>query len=105
MKCSMGVGCEEYGVCFAAAHGQPDRCPLEDNMNTLTPPRELLEKKCCTPTEEELRLLQAGEYTPEELRGGREPSCPKCWREKHKALREAADRVISINGEAHWREL
>lgn len=24
--CNMGVGCEEYGVCYAAAHGEPDRC-------------------------------------------------------------------------------
>lgn len=24
--CDLGVGCEEYGVCYAAAHGQPDRC-------------------------------------------------------------------------------
>lgn len=25
-KCTLGVGCEEHGVCYAAAHGQPDRC-------------------------------------------------------------------------------
>jgi hypothetical protein len=27
-KCTMGVGCDEAGVCYAAAHGQPERCPL-----------------------------------------------------------------------------
>jgi hypothetical protein len=25
--CSMGVGCEAAGVCYADAHGEPDRCP------------------------------------------------------------------------------
>jgi hypothetical protein len=25
--CTMGVGCDEYGVCYAAAHGKPDECP------------------------------------------------------------------------------
>lgn len=24
--CSLGVGCEEVGICYAVAHGQPDRC-------------------------------------------------------------------------------
>ena len=24
--CNMGVGCEESGVCYAVAHGEPDRC-------------------------------------------------------------------------------
>lgn len=23
----MGVGCDEYGVCYAEAHGEPIRCP------------------------------------------------------------------------------
>lgn len=25
--CDMGVGCDEVGVCYAEAHGQPERCP------------------------------------------------------------------------------
>lgn len=28
--CNMGVGCEEYGVCYAAAHGEPERCGRQD---------------------------------------------------------------------------
>lgn len=24
--CSLGVGCEQYGVCYADAHGQPEKC-------------------------------------------------------------------------------
>lgn len=24
--CTLGVGCDEYGVCYAEAHGEPDRC-------------------------------------------------------------------------------
>lgn len=24
--CTLGVGCDEYGTCYAAAHGEPDRC-------------------------------------------------------------------------------
>lgn len=24
--CDMGVGCNEVGICYAAAHGEPDRC-------------------------------------------------------------------------------
>lgn len=27
-RCSMGVGCDEYGRCYASAHGEPDSCPL-----------------------------------------------------------------------------
>lgn len=33
---------------------------------------------CCTPTTEEKALLAAGEYTPEELWGGSQPTCPEC---------------------------
>lgn len=25
--CTMGVGCDEYGVCYADAHDAPLRCP------------------------------------------------------------------------------
>jgi hypothetical protein len=25
-NCDMGVGCEEVGICYAEAHGEPDRC-------------------------------------------------------------------------------
>jgi hypothetical protein len=28
--CTMGVGCDEAGVCYAAAHGQPERCPKNE---------------------------------------------------------------------------
>lgn len=28
--CTMGVGCDEAGICFAAAHDEPDRCPLRE---------------------------------------------------------------------------
>lgn len=28
--CTMGVGCQETGICYAAAHGEPDRCDAED---------------------------------------------------------------------------
>ena len=24
--CRLGVGCDEAGICYAEAHGQPDRC-------------------------------------------------------------------------------
>lgn len=30
--CLMGVGCEEAGVCFALAHGQPDQCGRPDSV-------------------------------------------------------------------------
>lgn len=28
-RCNMGVGCDEYGVCYASSHGRPDMCPCE----------------------------------------------------------------------------
>lgn len=32
-RCSMGVGCDEAGVCYADAHGEPEKCPLyEEKM-------------------------------------------------------------------------
>lgn len=37
-----------------------------------------LTDKCCEPTEEELALIQSGDYRPEELWGGTRPTCPKC---------------------------
>lgn len=34
---------------------------------------------CCKPTEEELKQLAEGDYTPQELWGvDGKPSCPKC---------------------------
>lgn len=30
-KCSMGAGCDEYGVCYAESQGEPDRCPLKND--------------------------------------------------------------------------
>lgn len=30
MNCTMGVGCDESGVCYAAAQGQPEQCPKHD---------------------------------------------------------------------------
>lgn len=27
MTCPLGVGCDEAGVCYAAAQGEPERCP------------------------------------------------------------------------------
>lgn len=30
MRCTMGVGCDEYGVCYADAHDRPDMCPVYD---------------------------------------------------------------------------
>lgn len=32
--CTMGVGCDEAGVCYAAAHGEPERCPREETQVT-----------------------------------------------------------------------
>ena len=26
-QCTLGVGCDQYGVCYADAHGRPDQCP------------------------------------------------------------------------------
>jgi hypothetical protein len=31
--CSMGVGCDEYGVCYASAHGRPEMCPRDSDGN------------------------------------------------------------------------
>jgi hypothetical protein len=46
--CDLGVGCEEYGVCYADAHGQPDQCGRNPSPN----PRgtEMTDAKPC-PTE------------------------------------------------------
>lgn len=34
-RCSMGVGCDEYGVCYADAHNAPLMCPLYAQKPTL----------------------------------------------------------------------
>lgn len=33
--CAMGVGCDEHGVCYAEAHGEPERCPQQDSNPTV----------------------------------------------------------------------
>ena len=33
--CDMGVGCEEAGVCYAAVHGEPERCGREVSTANL----------------------------------------------------------------------
>lgn len=30
VPCSMGVGCDEAGVCYATAHGRPEMCPRKE---------------------------------------------------------------------------
>lgn len=38
--CTLGVGCEQYGVCFAAANNQPDQCgwiEIPEEAPPLTP--------------------------------------------------------------------
>jgi hypothetical protein len=37
-KCTMGVGCMEAGACYAAAQGEPDRCPAEPVGRDVPPP-------------------------------------------------------------------
>ena len=46
-QCTMGVGCDEYGICYAEAHGQPEQCPLYAARGNDLPP-ELLERVAMT---------------------------------------------------------
>lgn len=42
-SCTLGVGCDEAGICYAAAHGRPEECPIGAAMNALKAcARELL---------------------------------------------------------------
>lgn len=34
--CTMGMGCDEYGVCYAAAHGDPSRCERPEDTVKAT---------------------------------------------------------------------
>lgn len=44
--CSLGVGCEQYGVCYAYAHNRPDMCGLPEEKDVIVKfkDHELLEK-------------------------------------------------------------
>lgn len=33
-RCGLGVGCGENSVCYADAHGQPDRCGMQSTCGT-----------------------------------------------------------------------
>tara|TARA_Y100001938_G_C7900938_1_gene334634 strand:- start:154 stop:636 length:483 start_codon:yes stop_codon:yes gene_type:complete len=55
-----------------------DQTEWEEDVNTPEEYAAAWSRPCCIPTEEELQLLQNGDYTPEELWGGRAPSCPEC---------------------------
>lgn len=35
-QCDMGVGCDEYGACYAEAQGRPEMCPLRDKFDYPT---------------------------------------------------------------------
>ena len=45
--CSLGVGCEQYGVCYAAANGKPEQCGKADDLADFV---EWLEKQRSVPT-------------------------------------------------------
>jgi hypothetical protein len=48
--CDLGVGCEETGVCYAIAHGQPDKCgaaPPDACECDLEPTPEELDRRRC----------------------------------------------------------
>lgn len=34
-RCDLGVGCEEYGVCYAMAHGRPEQCGARVTIEDL----------------------------------------------------------------------
>lgn len=39
--CTLGVGCDEAGICYAVAHGQPEQCPrrsIADRFEAFRPP-------------------------------------------------------------------
>jgi hypothetical protein len=33
--CNLGVGCDEYGTCYAAAHNRPEMCPRSTREEVL----------------------------------------------------------------------
>lgn len=36
--CNLGVGCDEAGVCYAVAHGQPEKCGrVESKIDPFAP--------------------------------------------------------------------
>ena len=35
-RCDMGVGCEEYGVCYANSQGKPEYCSLHERHPSIT---------------------------------------------------------------------
>lgn len=45
-ECSLGVGCEQYGVCYAVANGKPEMCG-RDELGSLA---EWLDTQRSVPT-------------------------------------------------------
>ena len=80
---------ESHAAGLADFKGKVDQFETLLKKNGLSPtgrqpsePRYQELPKCCVPTAEEEMLLATGEYTPEELWGGRQPTCPKCIKER-----------------------
>jgi hypothetical protein len=52
--CTMGVGCDETGVCYAGAMGEPERCPrvtalkaaFRETRGTVDPALNLEARRC-----------------------------------------------------------
>lgn len=42
IACTLGVGCDESGSCYAAAMGYPEQCPREVNMSTHSIPTKIV---------------------------------------------------------------
>ncbi len=73
--CCCGSNMDSHGM--GDGHSPVDEWDelIKSWTNTI---EAVLPETCCVPTAEELASLQAGDYTPEELWGGPEPTCPKC---------------------------
>lgn len=56
-RCTMGVGCDETGVCYALAHGQPERCArIPDRCTCDKPTWDEPEVGMCDRCEELARI-------------------------------------------------
>lgn len=83
-RCTMGVGCREAGTCYAAAHGEPERCDGEPAEAEPSAPRMTVEGAVRQGIPRHIAVAQYVPRTPE-------PAEPAPTRDESRTTREYVD--------------
>jgi len=94
-RCTMGVGCDEYGVCYADAHGQPEQCHRQASLAPhIEAQRQALEAL--------ERIIQGFQITP--VGGGDGDTCTIQGAPSPAAVIEAREAITTLRANLEGTE-